>query len=65
MQTTTLTIEEISNLILEYYRSNENKHLRLGQFFCNKLNITDSDLFYCCDKNKCINMMFLRYSDNK
>ena len=63
--TKTVTIEDISKLILEYYGSKDKDFLRLGQFFCNKLNITDSELFYCRDRNECINMMLSRYSDNK
>lgn len=63
--TTKLTIEEISQLILEYYQSDAKLHQRLGQYFCNKYNVTDSDLFYCPDKSNCISMMVERYSDNK
>lgn len=36
-------------------------NLRLGQFFCNKFNITDAELFYCKDENRVWDIIYQKY----
>ena len=34
---------------------------RFGQTFCNKFNITDSELYYCEDNSKSLDLIFEKY----
>ena len=51
--------KQILDLIKEFFQHSEG--LRLGQFICNNLNITDNELFYSSNADSTIKILWAKY----